>query len=261
MRNTLFFLLAILFAGAFVSGCKEKPVTIPSDVENPTITMSSPEVLPEGQWTQVGNLDSFAVDIRFEDDIALASYSIEIRRREDLYFQKTNTDSWSRTFFGNLSGTVDAVNFWVYVPFDPSAGPYEFVVYVTDEAGKTSSLTTYLYINNDADLIAPYIRYVQPDTNIVDTFLIGSNLPIKVNISDPGLVVNVFSRVRDAFTNEVMGGSEINVDTLFVPTYQLDTFVTIPAGTVPGKYKVETYANDQTGNYGYNLDTVYVKPN
>ena len=261
MRNTLFFLLAVLSASVIISGCKEKPVTIPEDVAAPTITMSSPAVLPEGEYSTVNNLDSFAVDIRFEDDIALASYSIEIRRREDLYFQKTNTDDWSKNFFGNLEGTVDAVNFFVFLPFDPSAGPYEFVVFCTDEAGKTSTVTTYLFVQNDNDLVDPIIRFVQPDTNMVDTFLIGSNMPLKVNFSDPNLVVNVFTRVRDAFTNEVMAGSEINIDTLFLPTYQLDTFVTIPAGTVPGKYKVEAYANDQTGNYGYNLDTIYVKPN
>lgn len=261
MRKTLSFLLAILAAGVFISGCKEKPVTIPEDVAAPKIIMSSPAVLPVGQWTTVNNQDSFAVDIRFEDDIELASYRIEIRRREDLYFLKTNTDAWNKEYFGTLEGTVDAINFFVYLPFDPAAGPYEFDVFCTDAAGKVTELETYLFVKNDRDLVPPIVRYVTPDTNLVDTFLIGSNIPLKVNISDPGLVVNIFSRVRDAFTNEVMDGSTINVDTLFVPAYQLDTFVTIPAGTVPGKYKVETYANDQTGNYRYNLDTIYVKPN
>jgi len=224
--------------------------------------MTNPAVLAPGQYNQVGNLDSFQVDIRFEDDLALESYEIRIFRREDLYFaNKTESDAWTDVFFGKLEGTTDAVNFWAKVPFDPFAGPYEFQVTVMDSVGKTATQSSFLFVSNDRDLQSPSIRYVLPDTNVVDTFTIGSDIPIRANISDGSQIVQVFGRVRDAFTDEILGNSEIMVDTLFVFAYQLDTFVTVPAGAVPGKYKVEVYANDQTGNYGYNLDTIYIKPN
>lgn len=262
MRNKLTFLLALMIIGAAFVGCKEKPVTTPEDLENPQIFMTSPTVLPVGQYNNVSNQDSFQVDIRFEDDLALDRYEIRIFRREDLNFaNKTQTDSWSEVFFGDLSGTTDAVNFQVKVVFDPLAGPHEFQVTVIDSVGKATTLSTYLTVSNDLDLNPPMIGMVLPDTNVIDTFLIGTDIPIRANISDNGQIVDVFTRIRDAFTDEVLPNSEVSVDTLFLFAYQLDTFYTIPAGTVPGKYKVEVYANDRVGNFGYNLDTVYVKPN
>ena len=195
----------------------------------------------------------------------MTSHSIATRfgfSAEDLNFNnKTQTDAWSEVFFGDLSGTTDAVNFQVQIVFDPLAGPHEFQVTVIDSVGKVTTQSTYLSITNNQDVNAPMIGMVLPDTNIIDTFLIGNDIPIRANISDGNQIVDVFARIRDAFTNEILPNSEVQIDTLFQFAYQLDTFYTIPAGTVPGKYKVEVYANDQVGNYGYNLDTVYVKPN
>jgi len=262
MRTTLSFVLALFTVATIFVGCKEKPVTTPEDLAAPEIFMTSPAAVAPGQFNNIANTDSFAVDIRFEDDIELARWDLEIRRREDEYFNnKTDSDAWTLFLNGDLSGTVDAINFFINVPFDPLAGPYEFKIKVTDAAGKTATQTTFLFITNSEDLMAPMIRFVQPDTNMIDTFLIGNDLPMRVNVSDGNQIVDVFARVRDAFTNEILPNSEIQIDTLFLFAYQLDTFYTIPAGVVPGKYKVEVYANDQVGNYGYNLDTIYIKPN
>ena len=64
------------------------------------------------------------------------------------------------------------------------------------------------------------------------------------------LVKNCFARVRDAFSNEVMSGSEFQWDTVFATPFLVDTNFVIPAGVVPGRYKVEFYGEDQIGNFG-----------
>ena len=242
-------------------GCKEKPVTIPEDLEAPQIFMSSPEVVDVGSFVPYNNLDSLAIDIRFEDDMELASYNINVRQRVDLVFLKTETDPWSANLFGQLEGTVDAVNQFIRIPFDPSAGPYEFEVVCNDASGKQTIIKTYLDVTNSADASAPQIAFFNPNPSAIDTFTIGQNIQIRANITDNEEVKDVTTRVRDAFTNELMEGSTIEYDTLFLNPFLLDTFVTIPAGTVPGVYKVEVYANDGTNNYGYNLDSIYIKPN
>lgn len=260
-RNSISVLLAALTITTIFIGCKEKPVTIPEDLEAPEIFLSSPALVDVGSFVNYDNLDSIPIDIRFEDDMELASYNINIRQRNDLVFLKTNTDAWRANLFGTLEGTIDAVNQFITVPFDPSAGPYEFEIVVNDAAGKQTIVKTYLQVRNTTDILAPQIAFFNPNPSAIDTFTIGQTIQIRANITDDDEIRDVTTRVRDAFTNDLMEGSTIEYDTLFVQPYLLDTFVTIPAGTVPGMYKVEVYASDPTNNYGYNLDSIYIKPN
>ena len=183
-------------------------------------------------------------------------------RRVDLVCNnKVAADDWEEVYFGDLSGTVASANFNSNVDLDPTAGPYEFEVTVTDASGKSTTLSTFLFITNEKDEDLPMISFVSPDTNVVDTFPIGADVTLQANISDFGTLSSVYARMRDVFTDEIIGGSEMTIDSIFAFTYQLDTIINIPAGTVPGNYKVEIYANDVTGNYGYNLDTIYVRTN
>ncbi len=260
-RNSISVLLAAFTISFFLFSCEEKPVTIPQDLEAPEIFMSSPEVVEIGSYVDFNNLDSIPVDIRFEDDMQLASYSISVRQRDDLVFLKTGTDAWSADFFGFLEDRIDAVNRYIQVPFDPSAGPYEFEVVVNDTSGKQTILTTYIRITNNVDTQAPQIAFFNPNPSVIDTFSIGQTIQIRANITDNDVVKNVTARVRDAFSNDLMENSTIQYDNLFLQPYLLDTFVTIPAGIVPGVYKVEVYANDPTNNYGYSLDSIYIRTN
>ncbi|MEM0995999.1 MAG: hypothetical protein AAGN35_02920 [Bacteroidota bacterium] len=262
MRNSFSILLAIFLAGTIIVGCKDKPVTTRTDLEAPQIFLSSPPVVPLGSYNEISSSDSFNIDVRFEDDIDLRDYEITIRYMPSLNYLRTTVDPWKETWFGSLDGTAGAVNFNSDVVFNPTAGPYEFRVKATDESGKSAEVVTYYFVINDDDPVAPNVLFNQPDTMMVDTFAIGQNIPIIAIASDPGgQIVNVFLRVRDAFTNEVLANSEINYDTLFVNPAVIDTFVTIGAGTVPGDYNVEVYADDPTSNVGSNTALIYIKPN
>lgn len=262
MRKTLYFVLAVLTAGFVMTSCDEKPVTTPGDLEAPEIIMSSPEVLPVGSYNFISSVDSFNVDIRFEDDIALSDYEITIRFMPELNFLRTTNDPWKETYFGNLEGTVDGVNFLVNVVFNPTAGPYEFLVKVRDEAGKETQQATYLFVKNVQDSVPPIVDILLPNTSFVDTFAIGDDIQIRANCQDPGgLVADVRVRIRDAFTDATIEGTDHQWDTVFVNSYLADTMFTIPAGTVPGDYRVEVYATDQFYNVGLGTDMIYIKPN
>lgn len=262
MRNIFSFLLAIVLTGAVISGCKEKPVTTPGDLEPPKIFLSSPEVVPLGSFVSISSTDSFQVDVRFEDDFALRDYEINIRFMPSLNYLRTANDPWNETWFGSLDGKTGSANFPANVVYNPTAGPYEFKVRVTDEAGKFTELSTYLFVTNRQDEIVPVVTLNEPDTTNVDTFAIGQQIPIVGLANDPGgLIEDIYIRVRDAFTQEIMMDSEIRIDTIFQNPVPIDTFVTIPAGTVPGDYNVEVYANDPTYNVGLKRALIYVKPN
>jgi hypothetical protein len=262
MRNIFPILLAIILTGAFYVGCKEKPVTTRTDLEAPKIFLTSPEVVPLGSYVDFFSSDSFFVDVRFEDDIALRDYEITVRFMPDLNYLRTSNDAWKETWFGALDGPAGAANFPVDVVFNPTAGPYEFRVKATDESGKTSEVVTYLFIRNLGDTLPPVVIFNTPNTSSVDTFTIGQDIPITALANDQGgLVKDVYIRVRDDFTNETLANSEIYMDTLFINPAVIDTFVTIGAGTVPGDYRVEIYANDQTFNVGLGEAKIYIKPN
>lgn len=256
-------LLALLATGLFTNGCKEKPVTTPGDLEDPVIIMSSPAPVAFEDRHIVYSSDSFDVDIRFEDDFELRDYEITLRFAPELDFGKVSNDPWSETWHGYVTGTSDAVNFRVFSVYNPTAGPYEFTVKVTDEAGNVTTQTTYLEVLNKADMVAPRIRFSTPDTINVDTFVIGQNMPVQAIVSEPSpaIVKNIYLRVRDAITSELMAGSEMRWDTVYLGTVLVDTFVTIPAGTVPGNYNVELYADDPTNNVAKKSTPVYIKPN
>lgn len=263
MKKSALALLVVLLTGITLNSCKEKkPVTNPEDLDAPTISMTSPEVMEYGSFVYLSSVDSFNIDIRFEDDIELDRYEITIRWKEDLNWLKTNNFPWKETWTGELDGTVDGVNFIEFVPYDPSAGPYEFHVTVWDVSGKETSLSTYLYITNNADPNPPTITYTSPNPAAVDTYMIGQTIPIQGQASDAvSYIEDVYIRVRNAFTEEIMVGSEIYIDTTFVNPYVIDTFVVVPAGTVPGDYNVETYAEDPIKNWGKGVVPIYIKEN
>lgn len=262
-RKTFSFLLATLVAGSLFVGCKEKPVTTPGDLENPTIVMTSPVEVPSSSPIQIMSTDSFQVDISFADDKELRDWEITIRFEPTLDYARTAVSPWKETWYGDLDGMSGGVNFHEFVIYDPTAGYYVFKVKVTDMAGKTAERTTYFYVKNRLDLVGPTIVYQDPDTSRIDTFAIGNPMHIRAIVSEsPGeLLSNVTLRVRDKVTKNLMENSYVFWDTVFVTQFVIDTNLNVPAGTVPGNYNVEVYGNDFTNNVRMKTCEVYIKPN
>lgn len=255
-----------LLAGALVLfSCNEKkPITEPYDETAPKIIMTSPKIMAVGSYDSVANLDTFRTDIRFEDDMELKSYEITIRYRQDLIYAdyKTTNDPWNETYYGDLSGNVGGFNQKITVPYDPDAGPYEFKVKVKDAAGNETTVSTYLFVSNGADMLYPTIQFQAPDTNTVDTFIIGQDIAIKALTYDPpgfGQVDRVDAWVSRSLSKEKLTGSVMVWDSLPL-LWTLDTIYTIPAGTAPGDYEVNIFCRDFHQNISHNSDHIYIKP-
>lgn len=263
MRKTFSLLLATLATALLMVGCKEKPVTTPGDLENPKIVMTSPVELPQGQFIPITSSDSFFVDISFSDDKELRDWEITIRFMPELNYLRTNNAAWKETWYGDLNGVSGGVNFKEYVIYDPTAGPYEFTVTVTDMEGKTAQRKTYFFVTNDQDPTGPAVTYTMPDTTNIDTFAIGNAIHIVAKAEEQSgqLVKDVYLRIRDKLTKATLEGSEMRWDTVFVNPMMIDTTINVPAGAVPGNYNIEIYANDQTFNVTYGKCEIYIKPN
>ena len=260
MKKISFLFLTLLGISLAFLGCnKEKPPTTPIDEENPTITMTSPIEVPIGQYDAYNTNDSVLMDIRFDDDVALDRYEITIRYARDLYYLKTENFPWQETWFGDLEGLSGAFNESVFVVFDPSAGPYEFRVKVWDKVGNMTEKVTYFFVTNLNDTQKPVVNITIPSNN-VDTFSIGSVLNMRVQMTDPGQVAAAFVRLRNPITKQLLPGSEIKLDSIWIPNYILDTFVNVQAGSTPGDYLIEAYANDQVYNVGTDTVRVFIRP-
>ena len=263
MSKSFSFLLATMVAGLLLVGCKEKPVTTPGDLEDPKIVMTSPLELPYGEYISITSTDSFFVDVAFSDDKELRDWEVTIRFMPDMNYLRTNTAAWKETWYGDLDGVSGGVNFKEYVIYDPTAGPYEFTVKVTDMEGKTVQKKTYFFVKNRQDLNGPTVTYSDPDTVNVDTFTIGNPMHIAARAQEvPGsLLSDLYLRVRDKLTKDVLEGSEMRWDTVFVNSFDIDTNIVIPAGAVPGNYEIELYATDFTFNVTLAKCEVFIKPN
>lgn len=261
MRKTSSFLLAALIGLLFV-GCKEKPVTTPGDLENPKIVMTNPNEVTSDNPLTILSSDSFYVDISFSDDIELRDWEITVRFQPELDYLRTAVQPWKETWFDDLDGKTGAVNFKEYVSFDPTAGVYEFTVTVTDMAGKSTTKKTYFRVKNRSNLFAPLVTFSSPDTVAIDSFTIGNPIHIVANTYDAGdFVKDIYLRVRDKLTKNLLVDSELHWDTLYQGSYIIDTTVGVPAGTIPGNYNIEIYSNDATNNVGYGKCEIYIKPN
>ncbi len=226
--------------------------------------MTTPAVVPMGSYVPYMNLDTFRADIRFTDDMALKSYEITVRYRQELAYSygKTTNFPWTETIYGQISGNAAGYNEKVVVPFDPDAGPYEFKVKVWDETGNMTEKSTYLFVTNGADVIYPTIKIQAPDTNIVDSFVIGANIPIKAQIFDPpglGLADRVDVLIARDLSDEQLPGSVMAWDSVWLG-WNLDTIYTIPAGTAPGDYNIHIFAKDFVQNVSLKSDHIYIKP-
>jgi len=253
-----------LFAAAFVTvlllvQCKPAETAVQTDEDAPEIFMSSPWVLPRGEFFPVSDANNFALDIRFEDDVELKEYLITVSYAYDQQYSKTESDLWNAEMAGPLTGLSDGINTTMPVVFDPSAGPYDFIVTAWDKDGKSTTLTTYLYVTNSRDLDPAVITISNPDTAEVDTFQLANNLVVQGMITDNVKIREAMIRMRNAGTMEVISGTEIVIDSIMAASYVIDTFWTGPLGLSEGDYIVEVYAVDGVRNTSKETAQVYLR--
>ena len=241
-------LLLVLSFFGFSACKKETPPAFQADKKDPEIFFSSPAFVPIGQHQYVTSGNYLAIDIRFEDDVALSDYFISVSPRTDIPYLKTKFDQWNPTFVGLLDGNVDGFNTSVFIAEDPISGPYQFVVTVFDKSGKSSTKTTYLYIKNRNDTIIPFVTITQPDPNNVQTISIGNNMIVKGNASDNNAVDDITIRLRNIGSNGIVNENQVFIDTLYSGSVNIDTFMYVDPAVAPGLYDLEIIARDRYQN-------------
>ena len=262
MKRSFLQLLAVVFVTCLLSACNlnpEKPETDPIDLKPPVINMIAPEMLPPGSYTNIGPLDSIPVEIEISDNYGLARYIITIVYMPELYYLKAAADPMEKTVIQNVTGKSLTITPSIMSDWDPAAGPYEFRIKVIDVSGLESEAVTYLMVSNGDDPIVPTVTISSP-TVPVDTFNIGRDIPVSVDVSDNEEMADVFIRVRNIYTKELLEGSEMWFDPVPAGGFTLDTNIYIPP-TVPGDYRVEVYGRDTTQNLGYNSVDIYISTN
>jgi len=142
-------LSSAIFGLLFFTACEDDNEVV--DVTAPTITLSEPGT---GEAFDAG--DAVHFEALFEDDIALATYSINIHDNFDGHSHgrlAATSFEYSQSF--DLSGTSDDVHEDIDIPSDAFAGPYHMVVEAIDAAGNSttfadgSSIETEIWIHND----------------------------------------------------------------------------------------------------------------
>ena len=262
MKHLSILFLASLWAFVLFPGCNgTKPATL-TDEEAPEIFMSRPVVMELGNFNSYLNGDTLYLDIRFEDDVELKEYQLKIRQNQNLNFLKTDSDSWEEDLWGDLDGKSDGINTFILVRDDPSAGGYDFELTVWDMTGKFTTIETYLFVTNERDTLLPYVTIASPDTAAVDTYTIGSDIPVMGYIAEigTGTIFSARMMLRDTLNRTVIPETTVRIDTIFANAYTVDTFITTSASTTPaGDYILSLYGRDAINNWGLEEARIYLK--
>jgi len=129
-----------------------------NDVVRPEITLAEPG---SGESFTAGSAIPFKAT--FTDDVAIASYNIEIHDNFDGHEHKSTMAlqrwSWEKSFdAGGASATIDLPS-EINIPDDVAAGPYHFIVNAIDAAGNAttfqdgSAVEAEIYITNSSQAL------------------------------------------------------------------------------------------------------------
>lgn len=117
-----------------------------TDTQKPTIEILTPT---DGDILHTG--EEFHVDIDFSDNVALASYKIDIHFAGDGHsHEKSMNDpiEWTYETIGTLSEMEDNIHLDISIPESTKNGEYHFGVYATDKAGNQNVVWIKIDVHN-----------------------------------------------------------------------------------------------------------------
>jgi hypothetical protein len=139
-----------MFAIAW-NGCKED-----SDTTRPVINLIAPA---EDDTLQIGSEHGVHFDAEFSDDVALASYKVEIHNNFDGHghdeTRSSNEEIVTVDFEFNQSWTISGRNVDIHhheikIPENATPGAYHLMVYCTDAAGNESHIAVDVVLSHEA---------------------------------------------------------------------------------------------------------------
>lgn len=150
IMKKLAYYLAATTSVFFIVSCSDDDNTL--DNEKPTIVINEPtanEIFHAGE--------EIHVDVDFTDNVALASYKIDIHYGGDGHTHSIKAEDhdhgiqWNYETTGTISGTTANVHLHIDVPADVLEGPYHFGVFAIDAAGNEHVVWTSIELHEDHD--------------------------------------------------------------------------------------------------------------
>jgi len=169
MKTPVFFAPAFLCLAFFACSVDDLP---------PTIQFPNDDI-----YTGKFMGDSIHVSVNFSDNEALNQFKIDIHSNHDGHSHGKPQDAlakWDTVIIGSLSGTADAIDFYVPIPRGYLPGPYHFTVFCLDKNGNESTSNISLVFKDETDTIAPVVAVQSPQANAV----LATPFVVLANLSD-----------------------------------------------------------------------------
>lgn len=268
-----------LFALALLWGCESTPV----DVTPPTTTLldhipaPAPALICGQQEEVVFRLkggDSLYFKLRFEDDVALSEYKIDIHHNFDCHghgegaapgFSPPNqeglTKDWTVLETHTLKGPAEEVERWLLAPESVTAGNYHYHIQVLDESGNDSPFSNYYSIKvlNPSDTIPPSVSLEIPEATTFSAskgelvrFVgrVTDNLPLAEGGNGLLFVSYTDLNSGNTFSTKTVVPFEVEMGN----QYDFDLEVEIPKTLPVGAYRFSVRAHDGVRNIADPID-------
>lgn len=222
----------------------------------------------EDRVYRIGNGDTFQLDLRFTDDVALGEFKLDIHNNFDCHGHGTDqapgvavpdvssaTEDWSELFIEGLDGTVDEKNIALVAPENMTPGIYHFSLQVIDESGNDTPLSDIFSIKafNRMDTVPPVINPQLPAGTMLDAQrggkirFTGSAVDNR-SLSDGGNGVLYLSYTDLSSGNSFLSDIVIPFDGTVQTTYDYDFEFTVPRTINSGSYRVSLSLHDGMRN-------------
>ena len=255
-----------------------------------TVVSCSPNINSDSEAPMIENLEIINLDsvnkvvfpvetnvqfsANFIDNQELGSYKFDIHfagdghRHTHIDGKKaaTPTSEWNFTKNGEQSGTEQKITFDRKIHFKDkegavldivaNSGPYHCVVYAVDKAGNSASFVQREFIITNEDM--PVYTITEPDFTDYKVAQ-GSSVVLKGSAyGKRGLskLAYIIRSIDDEEADDLLDKSVLVEGD--VKEQIIDAQITIPIGTIPGKYALLLLASDKAGNVGEYLETFEV---
>lgn len=234
-RSSLFF--SALFISIFVlTSCRKEK----SDNNAPSIKVNASTETIDTLFAGA----ELPIELLLVDNEALSHLTVEIHHLENEYNHTLVTVSsyWEHNEQIQLSGNAQTILRQIQIPTNAAAGKYQVILKCFDKEGNGSEkIEQEFVLLNPGDLTRPEIEIIIPAINC--TFSAGSQLPLRLEISDNEQLSRVEIIARNSNTIPYIWIRETDAVTLFV--YNFISTEGWPTGT----YTVKLRAYDNVLNY------------
>lgn len=221
----------------YLEGLATAPDTVCGGLEENVITVYAGETF-----------DFFA---RFEDNIALSQYKIDIHHNFDCHGHRSGLPAWSVLEVEDLVGNIEERQISLSVPSNVGAGDYHFSIQLLDASGNEARSIYYpLKLKHRSDSVAPRLSVQAPNSNSVNA---GDVLSFSGTVEDNLDLEGGFVELR----YRTPSGNVVEVATEDLTTGTLQSFsleYAIPASLVSGTYTFTVEAYDAVRNASGGVD-------